>query len=228
MRLQKKLNYFSSRQNPGVHEAGRVQKFDILSPELGHGWQNLPPTDISRAATDISRVATDISRVPTDISHAATDISHVATDISRVATDISRVATDITRAATDISRVATDISRVATDITRAATDISHAATDISHVPTEISHALTDVSPRLTFASARPIYWGFEIKWVFPGGSGSRCRRRFQPGDAISATGQASGIKPRKIRNTLTGYFQGDRLRPSGTPPGEGQEKQNKC
>ena len=207
MRLQKKLNYFSSRQNPGVHEAGRVQKFDILSPELGHGWQNLPPTDISRAATDISRVATDISRVPTDISHAATDISHVATDISRVATDISRVATDITRAATDIS---------------------HAATDISHVPTEISHALTDVSPRLTFASARPIYWGFEIKWVFPGGSGSRCRRRFQPGDAISATGQASGIKPRKIRNTLTGYFQGDRLRPSGTPPGEGQEKQNKC
>jgi len=200
MRLQKKLNYFSSRQNPGVHEAGRVQKFDILSPELGHGWQNLPPTDISRAATDISRVATDISRV----------------------------ATDITRAATDISRVATDISRVATDITRAATDISHAATDISHVPTEISHALTDVSPRLTFASARPIYWGFEIKWVFPGGSGSRCRRRFQPGDAISATGQASGIKPRKIRNTLTGYFQGDRLRPSGTPPGEGQEKQNKC
>ena len=207
MRLQKKLNYFSSRQNPGVHEAGRVQKFDILSPELGHGWQNLPPTDISRAATDISRVATDISRVPTDISHAATDISHVATDISRVATDISRVATDISHVATDIS---------------------HAATDISHVPTEISHALTDVSPRLTFASARPIYWGFEIKWVFPGGSGSRCRRRFQPGDAISATGQASGIKPRKIRNTLTGYFQGDRLRPSGTPPGEGQEKQNKC
>jgi len=191
MRLQKKLNYFSSRQNPGVHEVGRVQKFDILSPELGHGWQNLPPTDISRVPTDISRAATDISRVPTDIS----------------------------RVATDISRVATDISRVATDITRAATDISHAATDISHVPTEITPALTDVSPRLTFASARPIYWGFEIKWVFPGGSGSRCRRRFQPGDAISATGQASGIKPRKIRNTRTGYFQGDRLRPSGTPPG---------
>ena len=163
MRLQKKLNYFSSRQNPGVHEAGRVQKFDILSPELGHGWQNLPPTDISRVPTDISRVATDISRV--------------------------------------------------------ATDISHAPTDISRVPTEISHALTDVSPRLTLAGARPIYWGFEIKWVFPGSSGSRCRRRFQPGDAISATGQASGIKPRKIRNTRTGYFQGDRLRPSGTPPG---------
>ena len=126
---------------------------------------------------------------------------------------ISQRATDISRASSDASRALIGISRRSSDATRAATGSKTRLTDISHASSGTTPAPTDASPTSTFAGARPICWGFAMKWVFPRRSGSPWRPAFQKIDAIPATGQKKAVKPRTTptprtdRRTGQGAFE---------------------